>query len=469
MTGLSWLVTPTGPADVLTPERLGGDHRLVAQTTAEFVANEVSRALPDLERKQWPAARRLIAQAAALGLVGADVPESEGGVGLDKAGGVIVAEGLGGESSFAMAFGAQTGLTILPLLAFGSAEQRRRYLPRLLSGELIGAYCLSEAGSGSDALAARTRAVQQPDGSWRLTGEKLWITNGAFADLFVVFAKADGEQFTAFLVERAFGGLTHGEEEHKLGLHGSSTTPIVLANVPVPAANVLGEVGRGHHVAFNVLNYGRFKLAATTSGATKVAIAEAAAYAVSRQQFGQPIASFGAIRHKLAEMALREYAVESMLYRTAGLLDATLERTGQVSAPLVAALEEFAIEASLLKIAGSECLDYAVDELVQIHGGNGFVRDYPAERRFRDARPNRIFEGTNEINRVLVPGLIAKRLRQGRIVLPPNRSDLERADAPPGDTTPNAGRIRDVLLEVLDAVMAAPGEVQVPNRTSPCA
>jgi len=330
----------------------------------------------------------------------------------------VVGEAVGWSASFATTFGAQTGLAVTPLVCFGTEEQKQKYLPRLVSGEIVGAYALSESGSGSDALGARTRATRQPDGSYTLSGEKMWITNGGFADLFIVFAKVDGEQFTAFLVERAFPGVGVGHEEHKLGLHGSSTTPVILQEARVPAANVLGEVGKGHKVAFNVLNYGRFKLAAMCSGGARGALGEAAAYAAERRQFGKPIASFGAIRHKLAEMAIREYAVESMLYRTTGLIEGMLQENHD-SAAVLSTLEEFAIEASILKVAASEMLDYVLDENVQIHGGNGFVRDYPAERHYRDARVNRIFEGTNEINRLLVPGMLARRAVKGTLPLIP--------------------------------------------------
>jgi alkylation response protein AidB-like acyl-CoA dehydrogenase len=412
--GGSWLTEDVEPQTVFTPERLTEEHRLIAQTASEFMESEVQPAIERLEQKDWALARTLVQRCGALGLLGADVPEAVGGVGLDKVSAVIVGEAMGRAASFATTFGAQTGLAITPLLCFGTDDQQQRYLPGLVSGEMVGAYALSESASGSDALGARARATRQADGSYVLTGEKMWITNGGFADLYIVFAKVDGEHFTAFLVERAFPGVSAGKEEHKMGLHGSSTTPLILQEARVPAANVLGEVGKGHKVAFNVLNYGRFKLAAMCSGGARLAIGEAARYAADRRQFGQPLASFGAIRHKLAEMAIREYAVESMLYRTAGLIDAMLQGSHDRSLVL-SSLEEFAIEASILKVAGSEMIDFVLDENVQIHGGNGFVHDYPAERHYRDARVNRIFEGTNEINRMLIPGMLAKRAVKGTL------------------------------------------------------
>jgi alkylation response protein AidB-like acyl-CoA dehydrogenase len=426
--GGAWLIEDADADTMLTRERLSEEHRLIGQTADEFIDNEVLPVLGQLEQKDWPLARTLIRRCGELGLLGTDVPEALGGVELDKAASLVVGESVGRCASFATTFGAQTGLAVTPLLCFGSEDQKRRYVPRLVSGELIGAYALSESGSGSDALSARARAERQADGSFVLNGEKMWITNGGFADLFIVFAKVmDGSeagQFTAFIVERAFPGVSSGKEEHKMGLHGSSTTPLILQDARVPAGNVLGEIGKGHKVAFNVLNYGRFKLAAMCSGGARRVIAQAAAYAAERRQFNQPISSFGAIRQKLADMVVREYAVEAMLYRTAGLIDQALQGS-HASEAVLAALEEFAIEASILKVASSEMIDFVVDENVQIHGGNGFVQDYPAEGQYRDARVNRIFEGTNEINRLLIPGMLAKRALKGDLPLIPAARRLQ--------------------------------------------
>jgi alkylation response protein AidB-like acyl-CoA dehydrogenase len=424
--GADWLIADTAPTDVFTPDAFSDEHRLIRKTAGELLQQDILPATDELEKKNWGLARSLIQRCGSVGLLGIDVPDEFGGVDLDKVSSVIVAESLGVAASFSTTFGAQTGLAIIPILWFGTPGQKQKYLPRLVTGELIGAYCLSESGSGSDAQGARTRATRQPDGSWRLTGEKMWVTNGGFADLFIVFAKVDGEHFSAFIVEHAFPGVSSGQEEHKMGLQGSSTTPVILQDAQVPAANLLGDVGKGHKIAFNVLNYGRFKLAAMCSGGAKRTIREAATYAAARQQFGRPIAAFGAIRHKIAEMTIRTYALESTLYRTAGLVDAAIA-AGLAPA---AALEEFAVEASLLKVAGSEIIDFVTDESVQIHGGNGFVRDYPAERHYRDVRVNRIFEGTNEINRLLVPGLIVKRALKSGL---PQLAAIERLQ---DETTP---------------------------------
>ena len=319
--GGEWLLQPTSPADVFTPARLTDEQRLIAQTVTDFVHNEVLPALDRLEQKEWALARDLVKRCGELGLLGVDVAEAYGGVELDKVSSMIVSERMSQAASFGATFGAHANLLVLPLSLFGTEDQKRRYLPRLLTGEIVGAYCLSEPGSGSDALGAKTRAVRQPDGSFVLNGEKTWITNGGFADLYIVFAKViddKGEHFSAFLVERAFKGVSNGKEEHKMGLHGSSTTPVILQDVRVPAENLLGEVGKGHKIAFNVLNFARFKLGAMGVGGARGAIGEAARYAGQRKQFGQPIASFGAIKHKLGEMVVRAYAVESLVYRTAG-------------------------------------------------------------------------------------------------------------------------------------------------------
>ena len=414
--GGAWLLEETQPQAVVTPERMTEEHHLIRQTADQF-AGETAAQNDQLETKDWDLARRLLRQAGELGLLGTDVPEAYGGLAFDKVSSAIIGESIGRSGSFGATFGAHTGLAILPIVMFGTEAQKQRYLPPLVTGELVGAYCLSETGSGSDALGARARATRQADGSFVLNGEKMWITNGGFADLYIVFAKVDGEQFTAFIVERGFDGVATGNEEHKMGLHGSSTTSLVLQDVHVPAGNLLGEVGKGHRVAFNVLNYGRFKLGALAGGGAVGAIGESARYAASRRQFGQPIANFGAIKHKLGEMVVRTYAVESMVFRTAGLIDAALADDVDDSGALLAALEEFAVESSILKVAGSEALHYVLDENVQIHGGNGFVRDYPAERHYRDSRVNRIFEGTNEINRLLIPGMLIRRAVKGGLPL----------------------------------------------------
>jgi alkylation response protein AidB-like acyl-CoA dehydrogenase len=417
--GGEWLLQPSSSDGVFTPERLTDEHRLIAQTAQEFVDNEVLPKLDQLEQKDWALARSLVKRGGDLGLLGVDVPEAYGGVGLDKVTSLVVSEKMARSASFGATFGAHANLTIVPIVLFGTEAQKQKYLPGLLSGEVLGAYGLSESGSGSDALGARTKATRQADGSFLLNGEKMWITNGGFADLFVIFAKVDGDQFTALLVERGWG-VKSGKEEHKMGLHGSSTTALIFQDVKVPAENVLSEVGKGHKVAFNVLNFARFKLGAMCSGGAQGAIAESAKYAAARRQFGQPIASFGAIKHKIGEMVVRTYAIESLLYRTAGLVDARIEATPHEASDgsaALAAFEEYNVESSIAKVAGSEALNYVLDENIQIHGGNGYVRDYPAERHYRDARVNRIFEGTNEINRLLIPGMLLARSMKGEIPL----------------------------------------------------
>jgi alkylation response protein AidB-like acyl-CoA dehydrogenase len=469
--GGAWLLEEP-PSSIFTPEQLSDEHRLVAQTTDEFVTAEVLPNLERLENKDWELARHLIHRCGELGLLGVDAPEEYGGLALDKTSSVVVAEHISRSASFAVTFGGQTNLCILPITMFGTEDQQRRYLPRLVTGDIIGAYALSESSSGSDALAARTRATKQPDGSWILSGEKMWISNGGFADLFIVFANVDGEKFTAFLVERTFPGFSSGNEEHKMGLHGSSTTPIVLQDVPVPATNVLGEVGRGHKVALNTLNFGRFKLGAMCVGGCRMMIAESARYGSQRKQFNQPIASFGAIKHKLGEMVARTYALESLVYRLAGVADGALADTAksEKGGAVARVFEELAVESAIAKVFGSEVLSYVVDETVQIHGGNGFVSDYPAERHYRDARVNRIFEGTNEINRLLIPGMLVRRAVKGDLalipaakrlqdeVLSPSMPSLVDGDEALGAELRTIGAFKKVALMVLGTAMQTYGE-----------
>jgi alkylation response protein AidB-like acyl-CoA dehydrogenase len=411
--GGEWLLGETSADAVCLPEDRTDEHRMIAATAQAFMEQEVLPRREALEAKDWALARTLMRQCGDLGLLGVDVPDAWGGVGLDVMSSVLVSEAMGRYASFATTAGAHMGLCIVPILWFGTPTQRQRYLPGLVSGEIIGAYGLSEAASGSDALGARATATRLPDGGYELNGEKLWITNGGFADLYVVFAKVDGEHFTAFLVPRATPGVTPGREEHKMGLHGSSTAPLLLQGARVGADAVLGEVGKGHKVAFTVLNYGRMKLGAMTVGGARQALKEAATYAAARRQFGQPIARFGAIQVKLSEMAARLYATESALYRLAG----SLEHDGLPHEVRGRTFEQHAVEASILKVLASETLQYVLDENVQIHGGNGFVRDYPAEGAYRDARVNRIFEGTNEINRLLIAGQLARRAAKGELPL----------------------------------------------------
>jgi len=414
--GGGWLLATTEPSAIFTPDRFTEEHKLIGQTADEFMSTEVLPNIDRLEQKDWAFARQLLRHCGEIGLLGADTPEAYGGVHLDKISSLILSERLALSASFATSYGAQVNLSLLAILLFGTEAQKQKYVPRLVTAEIIGAYGLSESGAGSDALAAKTRALRQADGSFVITGEKMWISNGGFADLFIIFAKVDGQHFTAFIVEREAPGVSTGKEEHKMGLLGSSTTSVVLQDVRVPAESVLGEVGKGHRVAFNVLNFGRLKLGFMCAGGSIAVIGESARYGAARQQFGHPIATFGAIKYKIGEMSARTYALESMLYRTAGLLDAAIterQTSREDMAAVLAAGEEYAVEASIAKVAGSEVADYVLDENIQIHGGNGFVKDYPAERHFRDARVNRIFEGTSEINRLLIPGILMRRALKG--------------------------------------------------------
>lgn len=421
-TGGAFLLTQTSPDQVFTPEDFSDLHKDIARTTAEFFAKEVAPNLEAIQHQEPGVAVGIIRKSAELGLTGVVVPEKFGGMEMDLTSALIVAENLAKDGSYSVWHGAHTGIGTLPLLLFGTDAQKAKYLPKLASAEMIGAYCLSEPHAGSDALASKTRADLSPDGThYVLNGQKMWITNGGHADLYTVFAKIAGEHFSAFLVERSWPGVNPGAEEKKMGLKGSSTTAVYLDNVKVPVENLLGEAGKGHLIAFNILNLGRLKLGAGAVGAAKQVLQVSLKYAKERKAFSKSLADFGMIQHKLAEMAARLYAAESLVYRVAGLIESQLEgfsweEPGAAQREMKAA-EEFAAECSYAKIAGSEMLDYVVDEGVQIHGGYGYHQDYLVERAYRDSRINRIFEGTNEINRMLATGMLLKRAQRGRLGL----------------------------------------------------
>jgi alkylation response protein AidB-like acyl-CoA dehydrogenase len=428
--GGGFLFHAPGSARITTPETFTEEQQLLRKTALQFCKEQVLPKAAAIEAKEPGLLRSLVRQAGELGLLMVDIPEAYGGLGGDKTTSLLVAECNSLMGSWSVTFAAHTGIGTLPIAWYGTPAQKAKWLPRLATGELVAAYALTEQGSGSDALGAKTRAVKSADGkSWLLSGSKLYITNASFADVFIVFAKVDGEHFTAFVVERGTPGFTVGPEEHKMGIRGSSTCPLYLEEARIPVENLLGEIGKGHKIAFNILNLGRLKLGAAVLGGMKLQLGSALRFAQERRQFKTPVAQFPLIREKLARMAASIYAIETMTYRTTGLVDAVLagqKGGGEDQGPTLAAIEEFAIESSILKVMGSEGLGALVDDAVQIHGGAGFIEEYPVARAYRDARINRIFEGTNEINRMLVTGMLLKRAVKGQLQLFAEAEQAER-------------------------------------------
>lgn len=429
--GGSFILQETKPEDIFTSEDFTEEQKMIASMAAEFIAGEVDPYDEEIEKQNFPVTVRLLKQAGELGLLGAEVPEAYGGSDLDKISATLITEQFSRGSSFTLSHGAHVGIGSLPIVLFGSKEQKYRYLPSLATGEKLAAYCLTEPSSGSDALGAKTTAVLTEDGKhYILNGTKQYITNAAFADVFVVYAKIDGQQFSAFIVERSFPGVSTGPEEKKMGIKGSSTRPLILEDVKVPVENLLGEIGKGHIIAFNILNIGRYKLAAGCVGACKWAVELSTTYARERKQFNRALVEFPLIQKKIADMAVRTYVTDSMVYRTGGLIDAamqTLDKSADDYSQKVAkTIEEYALECSINKVYGSEALDYVADEGVQIHGGYGFTQDYKIERIYRDSRINRIFEGTNEINRLLIPATLIRKAMKGELPLFAMTKDLQQ-------------------------------------------
>jgi len=466
--GGGFLIQPSTPEQTFTPEDFNEEQHMIAEMCREFLDKEVLPHLIEIDQQQAGLMPTLLDKAGELGLLGAAFPEEYGGLGKDFVTATLVNECLGGGHSFAVAMAAHNGIGSLPILYFGTPEQKQKYIPKLATGEMKGAYALTEPGSGSDALGAKTTATLTADGnSYAINGQKIWITNAGFADVFTVFAKIDGTQFSAFIVDRNTPGLTFGEEEHKMGIKGSSTRQLFFENCVIPKSNLLGEIGKGHIIAFNILNIGRLKLCAAATGGAKLALKTSVEYAKTREQFKTSIANFGAIKHKLAEMVIRVFASDSALYRTAQWIDdkeKELAADGKHDNALLGAAEEYAIECAMLKVLGSECLDYVVDEGVQIHGGNGFSDEYNISRAYRDSRINRIFEGTNEINRLLTLDMYLKRAMKGRINLmgPAMAVQKELMSIPDFDTddTPFAAEQRVIANFKKAILMCAGGAAQ---------
>src|SRR5690348_15216552 len=460
--GGGFLLEERKPEEIFTPEDFTEQHTLIAQTTEEFAKNEIIPNIEKMEKKEFSINRELVRKAGELGLSSVDIPEEYGGTQMDKVTSAIIADRMASYGGFSTTWGAHTCIGTLPIVNFGTEEQKKKYLPRLASGEMVGAFALSESSSASDSLNVRTRAQLSPDGKYYvLNGEKMWITNAGFADLFTVFAKVNGEKFTAFLIERNFPGFSVGAEEHKMGIRGSSTCPLVLSDCKVPVENVLGEIGKGHLIAFNPLNVGRFKLGAGCVGSARRCIESAVGYAKQRKAFGKVIADFGLIREKLAEMAAGIFTGEAMVYRTVGMLDTAIARLEGAHASDMAQvrkmIDEYAIECSIIKVWGSEFIDFVVDEMVQIFGGYGFVEEYPAERPYRDSRVNRIFEGTNEINRMIITGWLLKRAMSGQLALMPAIKKLtdEIMSGPSSSIEPLEGPLAAERTLVANAKKAA--------------
>jgi butyryl-CoA dehydrogenase len=437
--GGSFLIEDLLPGDVFTPEDFTEEQKQIAQTTSQFADEQVLSSISEIEAKNYDVTRRLMRQAGELGLMSVDVPEEYGGLELDKVTSTLITDRISVSGSFSVTYSAHVGIGMLPLVWYGTPQQKQKYIAKLASGEWIAAYALSESSAGSDAMNIRTRATLSPDGRhYILNGEKMWISNAGMASLFTVFAKIDGEKFTAFLIEAGTPGLTVGKEEHKLGIRGSSTCPLILVDCHVPVENVLGEIGKGHQIAFNILNVGRFKLGAAAVGGSRNSLRDGIRYAKERIAFGKPITSFGLVQEKIAESAAGIYAGEAVVYRVIGAIDAALssvdKSSPEYSKQVQKCIEEFAVECSILKFWGSEMAERVVDQTLQLHGGYGYVEEYPAERAYRDSRINKIFEGTNEINRLITTGWMIKRAMQGRLALMP------------------------AVKKVMDEVMSGPGE-----------